>query len=134
MRNGSLDLYFRGFYRFLGKYRGVNGTLYKARAGAPHTAMATMGGRPHRQPFSIFATDYKNYEIYYSCSNIADGFMKYEMFSISTRKMKIDKLTLAKVKAIVKSRLPSYDLDKTSGLVWTKQGGDCKYVWNNWRK
>ena len=63
-----LDLYFRGLRS--GEYRGIDGVMYPAEAGvSPNeaTVMATMGGKPHRLPFKIFATDYETYDISYSC-------------------------------------------------------------------
>ncbi len=64
-----MDLYFRGYYPFLGDYMGVDGTMYQCDEGSSKTwtCMATMGGGSHRIPFKIFDTDYESYEIMYNC-------------------------------------------------------------------
>ena len=83
----SMDLYFRGYYWMKLGYMGVNGTLYQCDEGTKDTftCMATMGGGSHRSPITVWNTDYDNFDIYYSCSNILKGNMKFEMFSVTSR-------------------------------------------------
>ena len=89
--------------------------------------MATMGGGSHRVPFKIFDTDYENYEIYYDCSQF--GAMKTESFAVSSRTKVMTPEVLETVKAVIKEKIPQYDLDESSLLYWDKQGGWCNYEW-----
>ena len=89
--------------------------------------MATMGGGSHRIPFKIFDTDYENYEIHYDCSEFA-GF-KTEMFAVASRTQTMTPEVLETVKAVIREKIPQYDLDKSSLLYWDKQGGWCNYEW-----
>ena len=130
--NKSMDLFFRGWYAFKWGYMGVNGTLYQCDEGSPDTftCMATMGGGSHRSPITVWNTDYDDFDISYTCSEYLDGKMKFESFSVAARTPTISKQTLAKVSQIVHENIPQYDLNKSSGLYWTKQQKGCEYEWH----
>ena len=129
---GDVDLYFRGFYGLMQKYTGVNGCLYQCDEGSPDTwtCQATMGGGSHRIPFGIFDTDYETYDIMYSCENHAAGFLKNEMFSVSTRDENPSKETMDAIKKVIAKKIPQYDLDKAWGLSHDHQGASCDYEWH----
>ena len=129
--DGLLDLYFRGYYSTIGRYGGVNGRMYPTGnevSTNEATVMATMGGSPHRQPFRIFATDYETYDVTYDCKELSGGFI-YTLFSVSTKEVNASDETMAEVRNMLRKRLPEYNIDEDSDLVWTKQGGDCEYEW-----
>ncbi len=90
---------------------GVNGTMYQCNEGTSKTwtCMATMGGGSHRIPFKIFDTDYKSYQIMYSCENI-DEFSKTESFAVSSRTPLVTKEFYDKVNKVIKQKIPQYDL------------------------
>ena len=127
----DLDLYFRGYYNFLFKYMGVNGTMYQCDEASEDgaTCMATMHGGSHRSPIRVFDTDYETYEIMYDCQEVLGGAMKMEMFSVTTKDVNPSDETMARVKMVVREKLPQYDLDQAWGLVKPLQGDGCKYEW-----
>ena len=75
----------------------------------------------------MVSTDYTTYAIVYSCSQ---GASKYgsanpvDLVWILSRKEALNDKEKAHALQIIKERLPTYD---TRQLVWSKQGGDCKY-------
>lgn len=127
----SMDLYFRGYYAWRFGYMGATGTMYQCDEGSPDsfTCMATMGRSPKRSPFSIWHTDYDNFDIQYMCSNHWGGRVKFEMFSVSSRTPEMSDETLDQVKQIVQDKIPQYNLDRARGLYWTQQQGWCDYDW-----
>ena len=127
--DGNLDLSFRGLYGLWG-YRSGDGALYQCDEGSADgwTCMATMGRSSKRSPFPIFATDYENYEIGYSCRSMLG--MKYENFSIATREREMSDGVRTLVKEALKVKLPSWADNFDSYITWTGQDDDCEYSWN----
>ena len=127
----SMDLYFRGYYMWRFGYMGASGTMYQCDEGSADsfTCMATMGRSPKRSPFPIWATDYDNYDIGYSCTDHLGGRVKFEMFSVASRTPEMSDEVMAQVSQIIEEKIPHYNLDKARGLYWTKQNGWCEYSW-----
>ena len=130
-QDGSLDLYFRGFYNLhgWGKYSGIDGKLFDCGENSlsSGTCMATMGHSQHKHPFKMFATDYENYDIYYDCKSFW-GIFHASNLSITSRKMEMSEDVQQEVRKLIKDKIPHYHLD--SGMYWTKQGEDrCQYYW-----
>ena len=119
----SMDLYFRGYYYIKMGYMGIDGTLYQCDEGSPSTftCQATMGPSPHRSPIRIWHTDYDTFDISYDCSEMFGGRLKSESFSVAARQPEISQETRDRVNAVIRERIPHYDLDTASGLYWTKQ-------------
>ena len=94
---------------------------------------ATMGKSSHMLPFNIFATDYENFDILYSCTQYT-GF-HFEMFSLSARTPQISKKAYEAAKAVIADKLSMVktyqELETSSLFAWTKQGPkyQCKYDW-----
>ena len=84
--DGKINLYFRGYYHWMLKYQGIDGVMSDCDEGSPDsfTCQATMGGGTRLNPIKIFATDYKNYDISYSCSDYW-GMFKNENLGITSR-------------------------------------------------
>ena len=130
--DGSIDLFFRGFYHPTQSYAGVNGTLYNCGEGHyDYTCEATMNGNSHRVPLRIFYTDYENIEIGYSCSETTvSGYKgKYETFALVARDPEPSVEVLEKAKRVILERIPEYDLDSSWDLHWTTQLDWCDYDW-----
>ena len=104
--NGNLDLYFRGFYNWhgWGKYSGVGGEVTDCGASngllAGSTCMATMGGRPDKLPFDMFATDYENFDVGYSCKSFW-GLFHGDNLSISARTEVMSQEAQEKVRSLI---------------------------------
>ena len=82
--DGNINLYFRGYYHWLFSYQGANGVMSDCNEGSADTftCRATMGGGSKKSPFSIFATDYENYDISYQCEQTWGGWYKTENLAI----------------------------------------------------
>ena len=129
--DGSLDLYFRGFYWMMMSYQGATGAMYDCEdANSDWTCKATMGESPKRSPFPIFYTDYDNYQISYFCYDMMDGLMKYEWFSVLTREQFASDAVMELAKAKVVELVPHYDIDSIFNLFlyWVNQK-NCEYDW-----
>ena len=75
----------------------------------------------------MVSTDYTTYSIVYSCSQGGrnyGGANPVDLMWILSRKEALTDKEKAHALQIIKERLPAYD---TRQLVWSKQGGDCKY-------
>ena len=78
----------------------------------------------------MVSTDYTTYAIVYSCSQSVRNYGSanpVDLVWILSRKETLSDKEKARALQIIKERLPAYD---TRQLVWSKQGGDCKY-YNN---
>ena len=77
--------------------------------------------------YRVVSTDYTTYSIVYSCSQGASnygGATPVDLVWILSRKEALDDKEKEHALQIIKEKLPAYD---TKQLVWSKQGGDCKY-------
>eukprot|EP00355_Strombidium_rassoulzadegani_P007815 CAMPEP_0168618918 /NCGR_PEP_ID=MMETSP0449_2-20121227/6326_1 /TAXON_ID=1082188 /ORGANISM="Strombidium rassoulzadegani, Strain ras09" /LENGTH=223 /DNA_ID=CAMNT_0008659821 /DNA_START=23 /DNA_END=694 /DNA_ORIENTATION=- len=132
--DGDLDLYFRGYYSLFFDYYGAEGTMYQCDEGSADTwtCQATMGKSPKRIPFNIFYTDYDNFDVNYSCSNVL-GYFKKEQFSVATREKVMSEETKDKVEEFVKENLPQYYYQVVNGafMLYKDVQGDeqCDYEW-----
>mgnify|MGYP006112929713 CR=1 FL=1 len=86
-----------------------------------------MGGGSHKNPIGIFATDYKNYDISYQCSDYW-GMFKMENLAITSRHQTMSLEIQGDVREVIESKLPHYDLDNAD-MYWTVQGNWCQYDW-----
>merc|ERR1712032_436568 len=131
--DGSLDLWFRGFYWMMLSYQGGGGVMYDCDdANDEWACKATMGTKSYDRAkgFPIKYTDYDNYQISYFCNDMIDGVMKYEWFSVYTRDQNASDEVMELAKAKVVELVPSYDIDSILNifLYWTNQN-NCEYEW-----
>ena len=128
--DGDIDLNFRGYYNLAMDYISGGGTMYQCSEGSPTTwtCMATMGS-PRRSPYYVYLTDYKNYDIFYMCSNVMGGWMHNEMFSVNSRYPELSEDTLSNINEVVKKNLPQYDMDQSWVLTKPQQKDWCNYEW-----
>ena len=74
--------------------------------------------------YKVLTTDYKNYAVVYSCTNIL-GLAKLEYVWILSRDIKLPSELMDKAESIIEERIPWYNMEN---LRLTKQGGTCKYL------
>ena len=74
--------------------------------------------------YKVIGTDYDNYSVVYSCTNLA-GLYSFENVWILSRAEHIDATHLEEVKAIMREQIPKYDFETMSNP--TTQGSVCPY-------
>ncbi|TNV75733.1 hypothetical protein FGO68_gene6621 [Halteria grandinella] len=72
--------------------------------------------------YRIVSTDYTNYSIVYSCTNVL--FFKVEAVWILGRTETLDASLLATIQSTIDTNVPKYGLDR---LYYPEQGGSCNY-------
>ena len=81
-------------------------------------------------PFTLLATDYDNYLVYYFCYPFAYGTMNFQMVMIGSRTTSMpegDKLE--EVNNVIKEQLPEYDLDTYDSYSPELHEDWCEYHW-----
>ena len=112
----------------------VDNTQYNPTSGKVEEAFAnaTCNGASCKVKFNEYAplgdyrvleTDYENYSVVYSCTNLA--FVKFEYVWLLTRNAVLSDDLKTRAQNLVKERIPSYDFND---IHVTKQLGDCKYL------
>ena len=75
--------------------------------------------------YQVVSTDYTTYAVVYSCSEVASNSGKVEYLWILSRDQMMSEDTKARALKVIEDKLPFYDVSR---MVWSKQGGDCKYL------
>ena len=129
--DGSLDLWFRGYYWMMLSYQGGGGTMYDCdQANSDWTCKATMGSSDKRAEFPILYTDYDTYQISYFCMDMIEDVMKYEWFAISTRDQNADESVIQAANAKVAELIPQYDINKIENIfLYRTNQNICEYEW-----
>ena len=126
--NGTMEYFYRA--KWLWWYNGVGGYLSNCKFGTPSTF--TCKSTMHQQPNKAFNwemihTDNDKYAIMYNCFNRMDNWFHDDYITVLSKDQTMSDETIAKVKSIVASQLPDYDMGDHN-MVHTKQGSRCEYA------
>lgn len=94
-------------------YKEFNATLIECGEHDNSTCMVTNPKwKEKKYPYTLLATDYTNYDVYYFCYPFAYGTMNFQMVIIGSRTPEMPEgEKLEEVKQAIKEQLPEYDLD-----------------------
>ena len=85
-----------------------------------------------KYPFTLLATDYDNYYVYYFCFPVpySANALNFQMVIIGSRTRALPTgQKLEEVKQAIRSQLPDYDLDTYTGYSPNIQEDWCEYDW-----
>ncbi len=118
--DGTLGVYNTQFNEKKGRIDGQQGT---AKCEGPACKVKFFWFAPDGD-YRVLATDYKNYSVVYSCSDMF-GFAKTENVWILTREKELTAEVNEAVKGHLTTKVPHYTNDN---FYQTKQGGECQYL------
>jgi len=112
-------------------YKSFNASLVECGQHDNSTCMVTNPKwKEKKYPFTLLATDYENYDVYYFCYPFAYGTMNFQMVIIGSRTPRMPEgEKLDEVKNVIKAQLPSYDLDTYTGYSPALHEDWCEYDW-----
>ena len=123
--NGDLDLWFGQYRPFVFSYGGIGGKVYCDES-MEDTCEATMTDTgDERSSVGVLATDYETYDVAYFCMDMIENVMKAEFVLIFGREPEMSEETLAKARAIVNEKVPSYGLDWQ--IMHNTKHDNCEY-------
>ena len=130
--DGTMNLYFRGYYWALLDYMGVSGSMFDCDKGSKDTwtCQATMGhyGKTgHHSNIHILGTDYKNWAVNYECKEHAHGLYHTEWATVLSRKPQLEDEHFNTARQLIHSNAPHYDL--TSHTMKRTRQEKCEYDW-----
>lgn len=80
-------------------------------------------------PFTLFATDYDNYAIYYFCFPFAYKTMNFQFMAVASRTKELPQNKLQEIKDAINAQLPEYDIDTYTGYSPNVQEDWCEERW-----
>ena len=130
--DGTINLYFRGYYWALMDYMGVNGTMFNCDEGSKDTftCKATMGHtgtKGHASELHILGTDYENWAVNHECKDHVNGLFHSEWVSILSRKQDLNDDHMNTARNLIHAQTPEYDLSSWT-MKRTRQE-NCEYDW-----
>ena len=131
--DGTMNLYFRGYYWALLDYMGVNGTMFDCDKGSKDTwtCQATMGHygtKGHHSNIHVLGTDYKNWSALHECKDHMHGLYHSEWVTILSRTQDISDEHHNTARNLIHSQTPHYDLSSHT-MKRTRQE-QCDYDWS----
>ena len=112
-------------------YKQFNASLVECGEHDNSTCMVTNPKWKNKKyPFTLLATDYENYHVYYFCYPFAYGTMNFQMVIIGSRTPRMPEgEKLEEVKNAIRNQLPEYDLDTYDGYSPALHEDWCEYHW-----